>query len=150
MFRQTVFVLAAFSIGFTAPVFAGSAAKLERLERRFEEYDRRLVAIEAKIELLLDFLKQGQGIVNRSSPVRRDPGIEGAGTGGSPFSTMVRKRVTENGTNIHQLPRSSSTVIARVNAGTMLDVRDRTENGDWYQVMMPGGISGYVSGRFLD
>ena len=130
---------------------AGTLAKIDELERRFNESDRRLSAIEGKIELLLDYLRKGQGpVVSRSPDIQRPSGIDGAGMGNSPFSTTVRRRVMEDSTNVYQRPSAGSTIIARVNAGTWLDVRDRTENGSWYQVILPGGQNGYVADRFLE
>ena len=130
---------------------AGTLAKIDELERRFNEYDRRLTGIEGKIELLLDYLRQGQGaVISRPPEIRRPTGIEGAGMGNSPFSTTVRRRVMEDSTNVYDRPSAGSSIIARVNAGTWLDVRDRTENGSWYQVVLPGGQSGYIADRFLE
>ena len=56
----------------------------------------------------------------------------------------------EDGTKVYGRPSASSTIIARLNAGTWLDIRGRPEHGGWYHVTLPGGQIGYVDERFLE
>lgn len=42
---------------------AATLGKLNELERRFNDYDRRLTGVERKIELLLNYVRKGQGAV---------------------------------------------------------------------------------------
>lgn len=130
---------------------AESLEKIDELERRFNEYDRRLTAVEEKIQILLDYLRKGQGAV-----LNEPPGLEGAlgindpGLRGEPFPTRARLRVMEDGTNVYERPSTSSKTIARVNAGIWLDVRGRTEQSGWYHVILPGGQAGYVEDRYIE
>ena len=130
---------------------AETPGKLNELERRFNDYDRRLTGVEGKIELLLNYVRKGQGaVIDRLRDVQGPWGAGGEAIGNSPRATAARLRVMEDATNVYERPSASSTIIARLNAGTWLDVRGRTEHGGWYHVMLPGGQIGYVDERFLE
>ena len=130
---------------------AGSPEKIDELEGRFNEYDRRLTAVEKKIQLLLDYFRKGQGaVLNEPPAIERQSGINDPGLRGEPFPTRARLRVMDDGTNVYERPSTSSKTIARVNAGTWLDVRGRTEQSGWYHVILPGGQAGYVEDRYIE
>ncbi|MTD29710.1 SH3 domain-containing protein [Planomicrobium sp. YIM 101495] len=52
--------------------------------------------------------------------------------------------VTSDGTNIRVDASTSSAVLARLDAGTVLQVAGSTS--DWYEVRLPNGRTGYVAG----
>lgn len=128
-----------------------SLEKIDELQGRFDDYDRRLTSVEKKIQLLLDYFRKGQGsVLNEQREFDRPTDFENRNLSKPPISTTARLRVMEDGANVFERPSSTSKAIARVNAGTWLEVRDRTEQDGWYHVILPGGQIGYVDERILE
>ena len=151
MRRLMFFAACWLSLSLPAAPNAATLSKIDELERRFDDYDRRLTGVEKTIELLLDYVRKGQGAdLNRQREAEGPLGFASAGLENSPYSATARLRVMEDGANVYERPSKNSTTIARLNAGTWLEVRGRTENANWYRVKLPGGQIGYVDERLLE
>ena len=152
MRRVIVFTVCATYICLPVVLKAATLGKLDELERRFDDYDRRLTGVERKITILLHYVRKGQGpMIDMQRDVQRQLRSGAAAIDNFPRATMTaRLRVMEDGTNVYLRPSAGSAIIARLNAGTWLDIHGRTELGGWYHVTLPGGQSGYVYERFLE
>jgi uncharacterized protein YgiM (DUF1202 family) len=51
--------------------------------------------------------------------------------------------------NLRQSPSTSQAAIGRILAGTMLKVTGKSSDGQWYHVITPDNVSGWVSAQYV-
>lgn len=67
----------------------------------------------------------------------------------TPVPTKAIGTVSTDALNLRLGPGLSHQVLGLLNSGTVIEITGRSESGDWLQVMLENGVSGWVSAQYV-